>query len=155
MIDLTACAEPIRHHFLESLKEFAARSGPAQSVFYHTHPEHGQNHLYFSLDAGDRLDDILGKPIDAVINFPAWEEEMESADEEGYERRIKLADGSIVDVPDWSEWNRIIASFCNDLIKDLMSTLDASLVPKRVGVCAEYGQFEETWSPADLPGTSG
>jgi hypothetical protein len=150
MMDLASAAEPIANHFKQSLEAFASRNGPAQSIFYHTQPNFGQNHLYFSLNASDGPDEILGRPIDEVIDIPEWEEELELARSAGYERRIKLPDGTVVDVPDWNEWNRIIASFCNDLIKSTMKTLDKTLLPKRVYVGAEEGQFDDDWRPEDL-----
>ena len=127
-------------------------------LFYHTHPNYGQSHLYLGEDdAVEPEEEILGKQvIDEVIDYEGWLDsttwwEGESSD--GKLELIRLS-GEKIQIEDNDQFNAIWAEDIETQIREACFSMDLSLIPARIVVWAESGEYRADWRTKTGPNRS-
>lgn len=147
MIDLSAETHAVPQHLQECLVDVTARSGRPALLLYHTHPNYGQVHIYFSdnVDA-QPYDDLIGTPIQYVLDFDGWSPSDDWAQgEDHFQPVLKLADGEIVKTKDHEEFNVRWAEHLDMLLKSTMKAMSDQLRPTRVIVQSENAEYVSDW----------
>jgi hypothetical protein len=147
MIDLSAKMHRVQQHVEECLTDFAARNGRAGLLFYHSHPNYGQVHIYTSHNVDAQpYEDLVGKPINYVLDFEGWSE-MDTwwLGEDSDRPVLKLPSGEVVQARDNADFNVRWAEHLDILLKHIIPTFSEQIRPARVIVQSENGEYVSDW----------
>jgi hypothetical protein len=118
-------------------------------LFYHTHPNYGQSHLYIGEDETvEPEEDILGKQvIEDVIDYEGWLDSTTWWEGESSDGKVELVrlSGERIQIGDNAQFNAIWAEDIETQIREACLSMDASLIPTRVVVYAESGEYRADW----------
>ncbi|MEO0796613.1 MAG: hypothetical protein AAFX93_15695 [Verrucomicrobiota bacterium] len=96
-------------------------------------------------------DDIIGEPIDDVIDYAGWDDATSWWEGEDNTGKVDLVllngDHSFAETND--EFNEIWALQVAQLIRESISLVDRTLLPKRIVVSGECGEGHSEWLVAD------
>jgi hypothetical protein len=140
MIRLSDSVETLTAEIVAAIRTFAGFAETPLLMFLHTHPNHGQIHVYLSPYLDDQSGDLVGEPIDAAINFKDWAAEWRAP-----EPVIELIDGAVVSPSNQDQFHRVIAEHVARVAKDIQESLEAPLAPKRVIIESESCEFRDEW----------
>ena len=150
MLDLREKLAATEEHLKGCLASSRAKGADLGLLFYHTHPNYGQSHIYIAHnDSGEPEEDVLGQPIDYVIDYDGWKEATSWWDGEAPsgDLRLILLDGEERPISDNGYFNKIWAEQVAKQIRAMLGGLDSSLVPRRVVVCGQNGEGHSDWRP--------
>ena len=124
-------------------------------LFYHTHPNYGQSHLYIGEDDSiDPEEDLLGQIIEDAIDYEGWTDSTTWWEGESTDGKLELIrlSGERVQIEDNDQFNVIWAQDIESQIREACLSMDSSLLPTRIVVCAESGEYEADWRTKTGPG---
>jgi hypothetical protein len=147
VIDLVAATHHVTPHIKDCLTDFARHGGKAELLFYHTHPNYGQVHIYLSrnIDA-EPYDDLVGvEPIGYVLDFEGWSERDDWGEDDPFHPVLKLATGEIIRALDNCDFNKRWGEHLDRILKDCIPSFAPELRPSRVIVQSENGEYVSDW----------
>ena len=148
MLDLRQKLKGARDH-LQAFLAKSRRDGKKLGIlFYHTHPNYGQSHLYIAEDASiEPEENLLGEIIDDVIDYEGWTESTTWWGGESDDGKLELIrlNGESVQIENNDQFNVIWAEDIESMIRDSCPSIDADLIPERIVVCAESGEYRADW----------
>lgn len=140
--------------FLSKLQDEGKHLG---ILFYHTHPNYGQSHLYIGEDETvEPEEEILGKQvIEDVIDYEGWLESSSWWEGESSDGKLDLIrlSGELIRIEDNFQFNAIWAEDIEKQIREACISMDGSLIPIRVVVCGENGEYRADWRIETGPNT--
>lgn len=117
-------------------------------LFYHTHPNYGQSHLYIGEDDSiEPEEELLGQIIEDVIEYDGWTDSTSWWEGESTDGKLELTrlSGECVQIEDNVQFNVIWAQDIESQIREACESMDSSILPTRIVVCAESGEYRADW----------
>lgn len=148
MIDLREKLNETGKHLENFLSAPRDRGKSLGILFYHTHPNYGQSHLYLGEDESvGPEEELLGENIDDVIDYEGWTDSTGWREGELPDEKLELIrlSGERLRIVDNDQFNVIWAEDIESLVRKSCLTMDPVLVPKRIVVCAESGEYRADW----------
>ncbi len=148
MIDLREKLEQTADHLEKCLKTSRDKGVSLGLLFYHTHPNYGQSHVYIvENESAEPEEEVLGQPIDYVIDYDGWAESTTWWDGEptNGDLELILLNGQKNPVPTNGEFNEVWADQVAHQIRKSLQRIDISLLPRRVVVVGENGESRSDW----------
>ncbi len=148
MVDIPHTLKNTYEHLRSCLESEIAKGNQPKIVFYHTHPNYGQSHVYVKTEDTDSPeDDILGDTIDYVIDYEGWSDEATWWKNEPVDSKVELktCSGEIITSEDNFDFNRIWTTNLEVILRESIKSLPENLIPPHFYLASDSGEYVADW----------
>jgi hypothetical protein len=152
MIDLRVKLATTADHLSRCLTTSRDNGLSLGLLFYHTHRNYGQSHVcVVENDTVEPEDEVLGLPIDYVIDYEGWNASTgwHQSGPGNDDIELTLLNGRNIAVPTNHMFKEIWAEQVADLIRTAFEHMDSTLLPRRVVVAGQNGESYSDWLTED------